>query len=196
MEPPRRGRPNRLHPLYGCRRLTMKHVPLALAVLLILAVPTFAQRPIYHPQQRPDNDRAQRPNDHREGRPPVPSRGPQPYRGNPHAPEEHRDFRDQPNHPNAPHVDKDGQWVGHDSGRDDRHYHLEHPWAHGRFNGGFGPEHHWRLGGAPYDDDFVGDWLWDSDDIVLYPDPDHDGWYLAYNIRLGTYAHVQFLGQQ
>jgi len=123
--------------------------------------------------------------------------------------DEHRTFNDKEGHPNAPHVHADGKWIGHDTGRDDPHYHVDHPWAHGRFTGGFGRGHVWRIEGGnrerfwfggfyfsifPADYGFCDDWNWGTDQITVYEDPDHEGLYLAYNVRLGTYCHVEYLG--
>jgi hypothetical protein len=121
-------------------------------------------------------------------------------------------FRDQQGHPEAPHVHaQNDQWVGHEGGRNDARYHQDRVWEHGHFGGEIGRNHIYRIEGggrdrfwfggnfwgvAPYDYDYTNDWLWNSDDIVLYDDPDHPGWYLAYNTRLGTYVHVQYLGNQ
>lgn len=166
----------------------MRGLTIVLAGLLVAAVPVMAERP-----------------------PKPPSHGPAPYLGTPHVatPNQPRHFNDKPGHPDAPHVDKGKTWVGHDTGSADVRLHLDHPWEHGHFTGGFGPSHRWRIEGggpsrfwfhgwnwmvAPDEIGYCDGWLWDSDQIIIYEDPDHVGWYLAYNVRLGTYVHVEYLG--
>jgi len=177
----------------------MKPLKLALVALLVLAVPAFAQR----------RDNTAPPRSTGAGTHQAPPKsGPKP--GNNVRPAEpNRNFADKDGHPNVPHVDGN-KWVGHDTGRGDANYHVDQPFAHGRFTGGFGRGHVWHLGGggpsrfwfngwywdvAAFDLAYCDGWFWNSDDIVIYEDPDHPGYYLAYNVRLGTYVHVEFLGQ-
>ena len=91
----------------------------------------------------------------------------------------------------------------------DVRYELARPYAYGRF-ARVGPRFVFRIdaggpvrfhvdGGwfavAAFDQDYARNWFWNTDDIVINDDPDHVGWYLAYNTRLGTSVHVQYMGE-
>jgi len=177
----------------------------SLAVATLLASPVWAQGSDHAKEGGAAHARPEVGGGH------IPAHGPGRTVGHPAPPKgSGGTFADRAGHPNAPHVHAaTDTWVGHDERRDDPGLHLEHPWAHGHFMGEIGPSHVYRLHGgdfhrfgfdgfffsvAPADYGYCGDWAWDSDDIVLYADDDHPGFYLAYNVRLGTYVHVEFLG--
>jgi len=118
-------------------------------------------------------------------------------------------FNDRIGHPDAPHVHDNDEWIGHNYGRENGYYRRDNLWQQGRFGLGIGREHVYRLAGgnrnrfwfngsyfgvARYDYGYVNDWRWNGDHIVIYEDPEHPGWYLAYNTRLGTYVHVEYFG--
>ena len=109
-----------------------------------------------------------------------------------------------------PHV-SNGHWYGHDKPNDKR-FQVDHPFEHGHLEH-LGPSYRYKVerfdanrhifwfpGGfsfqiASWDWPVAADWCWncDSDDFVVYQDPDHDGWYLLYNIHTGGYVHVMYM---
>jgi hypothetical protein len=108
------------------------------------------------------------------------------------------------------HVNND-HWYGHDR-PDDKRFHIEHPFEHGRFEH-FGVSYRynvlridrdqrrfWLPGGfffevAAWDWATCADWCWDcGDDFTIYEDPDHIGWYMLYNVHTGHYVHVMYMG--
>ena len=104
---------------------------------------------------------------------------------------------------------RDGVWYGH-AAPDDPRFRLAHPFQFGRF-ALTGPSHVftiarvelgarrvWLPGGgfeiAAWDWPVTAPWCWTCDEFVVYADPDHPGWYLLYDTRLGEYVHATFLG--
>lgn len=177
----------------------MRAAHLALAALLVFGLPAWAEHG--NPHGGPPGQMKEHGNPH--GGPP----GQMKEHGNPHGypPGQMKE------HGN-PHryAEYDDRWFGNDSGRYNPHYRMGHPWEHGHFKGGFGRDHMWRLVGggpgrfwfsgyyfsvAPYDVPHCNNWYWDRDDVAIFPDTDHVGWYLAFNSRLGTYVHVMYMGR-
>ena len=184
------------------------------ALAFVAATPVFAQRPEERPrEQRAPEQRAQQEHPQREANAPRANQGhipPAPAKREPRAaPEPQRHDGGRVN--NTPHVSND-HWFGHDKPNDKR-YVVAHPFEHGHF-GEIGPSHRFRVerfdaanhrfwfpGGfyfdiAPWDWTLAADWCFDcgDDDFVVYDDPDHDGWYLLYNVHTGAYIHVQYMG--
>src|ERR1035441_10269165 len=136
----------------------MKIIQLALATLLVLSVPTFAQ----HQGERSHPSGGG-------GHQAIPSHGPAAHTGTTHAAEPQRNYNNKAGQPNAPHVDHSRSivgghdtWVGHDTGRGDANYHLDHPFAHGRFTGGFGRGYVWHLGGGGPGRFWFNKWYWEG----------------------------------
>ena len=99
----------------------MKKLAGLLFTLLIFSVPAFAQgKPAAH--SNPSGGH-------------IPAHGPAPVKTARPAPEHPPSYADKKGHPDAPHVHANGKWIGHDTGPNDPHYHLDHPWEHGHFPG-------------------------------------------------------------
>lgn len=112
---------------------------------------------------------------------------------------------------NTPHVNEN-HWYGHDR-PDDPRYVLLKPFLYGHFAHP-GPGYRYEvkkvdieqhLFWLPGDYEFrVANWDWPiwskwctdcGDDFVVYSDPDHKGWYLVYDVDVGSYVHAEYLGR-
>ena len=110
-------------------------------------------------------------------------------------------------------ADRDGIWRRfRDRDRDDGRYRLARPFEHGRF-GYLGPRYRypvvrieigsrrvWLGGGfafeiASWDWPYAEPWCWQCDQFAIYVDPYHPGWYLLWDLRLGRYVHVRYMGR-
>jgi hypothetical protein len=92
----------------------------------------------------------------------------------------------------------------------DHVYRVPQGWGHRSFSRDYiGPRHVWRIEGgrrdrfrvrgayfqvATYDYRYADRWYFDRDNVVIYDDPDNAGYYLAFNVRLGSYLHVVYMG--
>lgn len=99
----------------------------------------------------------------------------------------------------------------HEKDRDDRHDRGLHKgwYKHGRYKD---VKHVWKIRTyevrtrrvvlvdrstwviASYDIPRCRDWAWDRDEVYVYDDDRHPGWYLLFNSRLGRHVHVEFFG--
>jgi hypothetical protein len=174
------------------------------AAMALTAQSAVAQRPRERERPREGEQRAQ---EQRRQHPAPPA----PVRRRPTARPDIEHRRDGRND-DRPHV-TGRRWYGHAPPNDVR-FRVSRPFEHGRFRE-LGPRYRyhvvrfdrdrhvfWLPSGvyfeiAPWDYDLASDWCWDcaDDDIVVYRDPDHFGWYLIYDSRNGVYLHAQYMGR-
>ena len=89
------------------------------------------------PGQNHANTRATRSSQDRAQKPPA--HGPSTYRGKPQPSQPAAQLCRQARPPQCSARGNGKTWVGHDTGRNDPHYHLDHPWEHGHFMRGLWP---------------------------------------------------------